>query len=250
MGTVPTPTMLSIYGFSWLFLMLINGIVMWKYDVTFTLKAYGKFFYLMFRVVGFSFSVTALVTDIIKKFVGQPRPYWNAAHDEWKNGTSDQRDWNNANQSFISGHASEAWALAFLLSLYLYSSYAYSMKCHMTNQKIVIYSCSNPHSYFLSSLWYKLADVPLVSIGLIYIPCYFALYVSLTRIIDYKHTPADITAGAMLGCFVSYLAYLVYYNEMYDMFEYKRFAKVASVSPKDAIPQPQKLQEVPTELIA
>merc|ERR1712228_340781 len=122
-----------------------------------------------------------------------------------------------------------------------YSSYAYSMKCHMTNQRIAMYSCTNPHSYFLSSLWYKLAEIPLVSIGIIFIPCYFALYVSLTRIIDYKHTPADITGGALLGCFVSYLTYSMYYNEVYLMFEYKCTIKHVATRPQQ---QPIKEENV------
>merc|ERR1712176_1644395 len=99
------------------------------------------------------------------------------------------------------------------------------MKCYATNQKIAIYSCNNPHSYFLSSLWWKLVELPLISVGLIFIPCYFALYVSLTRMTDYKHTAADITAGAVIGCFVSYLTYLVFHNEMYLMFQFKQAIK-------------------------
>ena len=224
-STVPSSVMLSVYGFTWSLLLIGNGMLMWKWDASFTLKKWLKFVYLKFRVVAFAFSVNELVTDIIKKVVGQPRPYWLMAEKEWNQGQMDEHEWYNANQSFVSGHSSESWGLAFLLSLYLYSSYAYTMKCYAMNQKIAIYSCTNPHSYFLSNVWYTLADFPLVSIGFIFMPCYGSLYVSLTRVRDYKHTPAEIKGGGLLGCFVSYLAYLIYYDEMYLAFELKRSLK-------------------------
>merc|ERR1711991_1056962 len=90
----------------------------------------------------------------------------------------------------------------------------------MGNINIASYTTSNQHSYFLCNLWWILKDIPLISIGLIFMPCYIALWISLTRITDYKHTPSDIIAGSVIGGFVAYITYLIFYDEMYARFNF------------------------------
>lgn len=224
-STVPTPTLFGIAFALWMSILCINGIILWKYDTTFTFKLWLKFFYLICRLMMFSFAVTSLVTDVIKKSVGNPRPYYYNALLKYENGEISRKDLDNAQQSFISGHASESFCLLFPLTIYLYHSYSYSMKCYFMNRDIAKYQTNNPHSYFLSNIWYKLASVPLISIALIFIPTYIALYVTLTRITDYKHTGADVVAGSATGIAISYITYIIYYNEMYCNFNFKEMKK-------------------------
>ena len=232
-STVPTPSMFAIIFLSWIAIVSINGIILYKYDDTFTLKSWLKFLYLVTRIVCFSFATTSLITDIIKKSVGSPRPYFDEAQQKYSNQDITQKDYDNAKQSFISGHASESWCLLLLLSLYLYHSYQYTMKCYFMNTNIEKYTNSNPHSYFLCNLWWLLKDVPLLSIGLIFMPCYIALWISLTRITDYKHTPSDIIAGSVIGGAIAYITYLIFYDEMYARFNFKDNKHDNCISIKD-----------------
>lgn len=220
-STVPTPTMFTFCFSAWGLILAVNAVVLWKRDESFTLRAWLTFSYLICRVVLFSFAVTSLITDIIKKTVGAPRPYYITALTAHEAGELSERDWVNATQSFVSGHASESWSLLFLMTLYFYHSYSYAMKQYATQRSVAPYSTSNPHSYFFVHLWYKLAPMPLVSILLMFIPTFGALFVALTRMIDYKHTAADITAGALIGAVTSYVSYLIYYDELFLRFNWK-----------------------------
>ena len=66
-----------------------------------------------------------------------------------------------------------------------------------------------------------LREIPLICIFIIFVPTFIAIYVSLTRITDYRHFTADVVAGAIIGGFIGYLSYLMFYNEMYLEFDYR-----------------------------
>ena len=47
-------------------------------------------------------------------------------------------------------------------------------------------------------------------------PLYFSVWVSFTRIQDYKHRPIDVTIGTLIGVFIAYLSWqnIVYYGKL------------------------------------
>merc|ERR1712079_8360 len=130
------------------------------------------------------------MTDILKMSVGQPRPHFSAVYVQYLNGEINRYQMDNARQSFVSGHSSDGWCLLSLLSICLFESYQYAMDCGMRNN----HSNKIGHigydglSFFCDNLWYKMRKIQLICIGIIFVPIYFALYVSLTRIKDYKHS--------------------------------------------------------------
>lgn len=94
---------------------------------------------------------------------------------------------NDGIQSFPSGHSAAAWAFSVFSFLYLKEHY----KVHSRHTPSRIPRC-----------------VPfLFAFGL----AIFACYVSCSRITDFQHHPEDVIAGGLIGVFLSYLSFFLYY---------------------------------------
>jgi len=127
---------------------------------------------------GYAFSVivTMITTEIIKTSIGYPRPNHFAMVLVGSNtkhvGLADE-----AYKSFPSGHASLSMAsLLFVTLLFL----------HDVRRK----TSSPSHATFL---------VRSILLLVAFIPCFIAIFIAMTRLRDYWHSPVDVVMGMLLG---------------------------------------------------
>ncbi|KAJ9078593.1 hypothetical protein DSO57_1005157 [Entomophthora muscae] len=136
-------------------------------------------------------SVTLFIVNLTKVSLGEFRPDWIARCkpilDAGKILTSDSckqtdlRLLRDGQKSFISGHAGASFAGFFFLSLFL------------ATQLGVL---STRRSFFRATL--------------VMAPLAFPLWVSISRITDYRHHPHDVIAGAITGILAASVSYFLY----------------------------------------
>lgn len=119
-------------------------------------------------------ALVLIITQSLKGSVGRWRPDGAA----WPAGEND------AHQSYPSGHASISMGCMFFLSLWI----AGKFQVHMPN---------NDHVWkFICSYW----------------PMVIGLYISSSRIVDYRHWPSDVNAGMGIGLVCAFLSFRLYYT--------------------------------------
>merc|ERR550525_1298785 len=94
------------------------------------------------------------------------------------------------------------------------NSYLNAINCFFTGKSIGNVEC-NGYFFFLVDIWYKLVQCPLVAMLVLLCPIYWAFYVSMTRIKDYKHTAEDVIGGALVGIACSFVSYMVYRRKVF-----------------------------------
>jgi len=98
--------------------------------------------------------------------------------------------------AFPSGHAATSMCFGVFGSLYLlWFVYMRQISLPWRNHK----GC-------MTTVWYQVSHALFC---LCLFPLFVALGIACTRIRDHKHSPADVTAGALLGSIVSALYFLV-----------------------------------------
>lgn len=146
-------------------------------------------------------SVDGVITDILKAWIGQPRPDFLARCGPAPNtpvgifvdaavctaplGKSILTD---GMRSTPSGHSSISFASFGYLSMWLYGQWKLGDK-----------PTSNPLFMYIA------AATPLM----------FAAYIALSRVQDYRHSFLDISLGCGLGCMIAHLIYSKYFNCFY-----------------------------------
>jgi len=131
-----------------------------------------------------------LVTTVAKKQAGRPRPCFYAMC-EWQNATEPagctaktHTEW-EARQSFPSGHSSFSFAGLLFLSLLLIDKFKVMGK----KRKLPL---SIP-----AAAWQLVACIP----------AFIAMWISITRVVDYWHNYDDILAGSVIGGLSATLAF-------------------------------------------
>ena len=145
-----------------------------------------------------------LTTDSIKKLTGRPRPNFIAlagyVGGQVTGSTADVRE---AYQSFVSGHASLSFAGLLFLSQFLFQHLSPLSPLHiahsLTVDKVGVHQLSRINN--LPSLF-----IPAIPVAL-------ALWISLTRIIDYWHFCEDVVGGILVGSFYAYTMFNYAYLE-------------------------------------
>jgi len=127
-----------------------------------------------------SLSLTNVVTSCVKTAAGRYRPNWFSAY----NG-----DMNEGRYSFPSGHSSNSFAGMVFLSLYIMGKFR-----AFSGDRVV-------------PLWKPF-------IGLL--PLVIAIFISVSRTIDYHHNFSDIIAGALVGTGLSFFSYFLYYPSLFS----------------------------------
>ncbi|KAJ9055032.1 hypothetical protein DSO57_1008377 [Entomophthora muscae] len=136
-------------------------------------------------------SVTLFIVNLTKVSLGEFRPDWiarcNPILDAARILTSDSckqtdlRLLRDGQKSFMSGHAGASFAGFFFLSLFLAT-------------QLGVFSTRR--SFFRATL--------------VMAPLAFPLWVSISRIADYRHHPHDVIAGAITGILAASVSYFLY----------------------------------------
>jgi len=148
-----------------------------------------------------AFFVNGIVTNIVKVYVGRPRPDFFKRC--FPNGVvpSGQPSVSNlvctgdsdlvleGRKSFPSGHSSMAFCLFGWCSFYI------AGKLHVFSSK------GKGHSWR-----FLLAMIPLL----------FATCIAISRTSDYRHHWQDVSVGSILGLLIAYITYLQYYPRLSD----------------------------------
>jgi diacylglycerol diphosphate phosphatase/phosphatidate phosphatase len=209
------PLLDSIVSNTWLFVIsiLLPTVVMLVFFY-FRFRQPGSLIEL--RVLAVSFAATIFLTMSLtrfgKKYTGEARPnFVQATGYDSNTGTySHPEAVSDAFQGFPSGHASRTFAGLGFLSLYLY----YNLYCFwrlggredgdgiLVESGLLLSERSASNSRSRRDRWDEYAspkENQLWLLILCFSPLWLALYVALTRVRDYHHFYADITAGAALG---------------------------------------------------
>eukprot|EP01084_Bolivina_argentea_P129571 228825_1 len=155
----------------------------------------------LFREALTAVLVTQTTVGFIKRHVARPRPnYYNYR-------SVDSLD---AIESFPSGHTSSTFCIHALLVYHVIASIHWAQLNHS-----IVCSVDNVHTLFGAGLWQKMRH--LSALNVLIVMCLLALpiWISCSRITDYYHNYADVTAGALLGVMIASIAFGVFYNEVY-----------------------------------
>lgn len=150
--------------------------------------------------VALTVSVDGVITDVLKNWVGRPRPDFLARCGA-KSGTPTDffvdvqvctapmgyRVLTDGMRSTPSGHSSISFSAFLFLSMWLFGQ-----------MQLLKNVASNPVYLYL------VAGSPLV----------LASYVALSRVQDYRHHFVDIILGGMLGCTVAFVFYRKFFNSV------------------------------------
>lgn len=163
-------------------------------------------------------SIDGVLTDILKAWIGQPRPDFLARCvpkamtrlDQYVDisvctaplGTDLLLD---GMRSAPSGHASISFSAFGYLCIWLFGQWR--LGAHPTVKPLYMYI---------------MAFLPLVA----------AAYIALSRVQDYRHSFLDITLGSTLGCVVAYLIHGKYFQTFYG----DRGDELVEVEPEPTLP--------------
>lgn len=124
----------------------------------------------------FSIGTTWMATNVLKKYVGYLRPdaLESCEYNEYC-------EYEDARVSFPSGHSSMAFCGMTILSMYIHRHFG--LPRHQLD--------------------FRKRYISILSL----LPMGFAAMVACSRVVDNKHFPADVTAGAMIGAAIGYFCY-------------------------------------------
>lgn len=135
--------------------------------------------------------VNGILTNFCKLYVGYLRPNFYAycvPDDDFQLCASEIGN-EEGRKSFLSGHASNSFCGLLLLSLFLDSTFG----IQRDNKK-----SSPPLQRLVTALCYS--------------PMVLAFFISISRVRDNFHHPADVVGGALLGGSIAILAYGIYFD--------------------------------------
>ena len=155
--------------------------------------------------------VDLLVTDSIKKITGRPRPnffaltgWQQSAEGEWGPGPdASASDVREAYQSFVSGHTSLSFAGLLFLAQFLFQQLSPLSPLHIAHSLTV-------DRKRLSQLS-RINNLP--SLLLPALPLALAVWIGLTRIVDYWHFCEDVLGGALVGSLLATITFNYCYLE-------------------------------------
>eukprot|EP00002_Diphylleia_rotans_P014771 TRINITY_DN2873_c0_g4_i1.p1 TRINITY_DN2873_c0_g4~~TRINITY_DN2873_c0_g4_i1.p1 ORF type:complete len:256 (-),score=52.90 TRINITY_DN2873_c0_g4_i1:128-895(-) len=146
---------------------------------------------LIYRLLGifYATTLTTIITNIIKISYGKLRPDFldRCQPDENSVCTGDEDEIREGRKSFPSGHASYSFAGCVYLTLVLLSELRPLSKENMDR---------SPFCRLGLSIW------PLVGAAL----------VCVSRVVDYRHHPADVFGGGLLGFIISVSCYYLHHG--------------------------------------
>ena len=146
-------------------------------------------------------SLTQLTTDLIKMYCGYLRPIFYTIcepDDTYESCTGDTVDSESYRRSFPSGHASTSFCGLTLLTLFIHSQFG--VPCMKRKIGLIHHEGAETlqsNSNTVIPLRYRCISI--LSLA----PMGVAFFIATSRVVDNKHFPADVTAGAILGASVA-----------------------------------------------
>jgi len=154
-----------------------------------------------------SLGISLLATEALKLYVGYLRPYFYQAcvpDGTYETCTNDHSE--TIRKSFPSGHASTAFCGLMVLTLYLHRRFGIPSVTVLTQEFLEedAAASNGTRQHVASFRWsvryttnfpalYRFASVASLA------PLAVAMFIAASRIVDNKHFPADVVAGAVLG---------------------------------------------------
>lgn len=157
--------------------------------------------------------VTQLTTNSVKKYAGYLRPIFFADCQPNETYTDCLTDADGVRKSFPSSHASTAFCVMMLLTLYIHTRFGTpslrstrrcSCGCEDTNKATTASLVVRRYSlrFYLARLCSIASLLPMAA----------AVYVAASRVRDNKHHPADVVAGGLLGTSVAAFCHGVWFS--------------------------------------
>jgi len=182
-------------------------------------------FYRTICTYSVALTITGMVSELIKNYVGYMRPIFFDQcdpDDQYQSCTGDGWTQHELSKSFVSGHASMAFCGGVLFSLFLertigVSSVAVAVarQVMMPTEALPMSTSSQPQSSVLMvSLayrqppgWRKVGSIVAL------FPMLVSIWVACSRVVDNVHHPADIVGGAVLGAAVAAYCHPIWYPD-------------------------------------
>lgn len=149
-----------------------------------------------------SLSINQFFTDILKNWIGNPRPdFIDRCRPDRNDDGQVFGGFNSCNapygesvlidgyKSTPSGHSSTSFSSLFYLTLWLFGQFK-------------LFSGEN--SFSICSFFFSI------------IPVFVATYISLTRVHDYKHFYSDVVLGSVIGILCSSFSYFHYFKSLFS----------------------------------
>lgn len=174
-----------------------------------------------------TFALTGAITNLLKSWVGRPRPDLldrckprsatplDAYHSSLVNYTVctvplDSSRLDDGFRSFPSGHSSSAFSGLVYLALCIRAALT-SVVHRVTNSYAYSSAPTEPQGEEETNTRTPPPDDPLTPIAfsviLPLVPVLVAAYIAVSRLMDYRHHPTDVLAGATLGTVVAVTVY-------------------------------------------
>ncbi|ODV59836.1 bifunctional diacylglycerol diphosphate phosphatase/phosphatidate phosphatase [Ascoidea rubescens DSM 1968] len=194
---VPNKELFFYAAFTPFFLLIISSLI---------ITPKHRFYVTYLTLLGFVSSIlfTSFLTDILKNWIGRPRPDFISRCDVTSTAlenvlytasqvcqTEDLEKLKDGFRSCPSGHSSISWAGLGYLSLWLLGQ-----------------TCSAHHG---TGLWRTLISI---------IPTIIATLIALSRTQDYRHRFSDVTIGSLVGALIGYWSYRRYFPSIKSRFCY------------------------------
>jgi diacylglycerol diphosphate phosphatase / phosphatidate phosphatase len=147
--------------------------------------------------------LTTITTEMIKLYCGYLRPIFLttcAPDGDYQQCTNDESD---DRLSFPSGHASHSVCGLLIACYFLERTFGVSSICGF---KVIDQATGSIGLSYSSPPGFR----KIISV-LCYAPMLFAIYVSVSRIHDNKHFPADVVGGALLGGAIGTFVYNIWF---------------------------------------
>ena len=149
----------------------------------------------------FAFGCNEFITSSVKLYAGYWRPNFYSMCSLDVDNLECKTDIDEARKSFPSGHASSSFCGMTLFTLFFVGKLGYYSICSTATQN----SNANhrPRNETSASLLFKKRALNMLAVS----PMLLAVFISVSRVHDNMHHPADIVAGSIIGMLCAVFSY-------------------------------------------
>jgi len=199
---------LMIYSIiPWILLCILTFLSFPMANVQLDWKIILRKFEMIARMWFSTLVITQLITEAIKNGVGRPRPNFYQFIEV--NPTEPRL-------SFPSGHASFSFSMLSLLTIHLYYCILYVQnRAFFYHHHHIRTTLTNSYSYFGLYFFTKLKNYLILCLVIAFLPIGLAMYIAISRVLDYWHDYSDIIVGGIIGTSVAIVISQSFHFEFY-----------------------------------